>query len=61
MLAKVRKAVIAGLGAGLAAGFGVLLESGAPTREQVGKALGAFVVAAAGVGWATYRVSNAPA
>lgn len=59
MLAKVRKAVLAGLGAGLAAGGGVLLEAGAPDRAQVGKAIGAFVVAAATVGWATYRVRNA--
>lgn len=59
MLAKVRKAVVAGFGAGLAAGLGVLVEAGAPNREQVGKALGAFVVMAATVGWATYRVRNA--
>jgi uncharacterized membrane protein YjjB (DUF3815 family) len=61
MLARVRKAVTAGLGAGFAAGFGVLFEAGAPNRDQVSKAIGAFVVAAAVVGWATWRVPNKPA
>lgn len=61
MLARVRKAVIAGVGAGIAAGVGSLVQSGAPTRDEVSKALGVALVAAAGVGWATWKVRNDPA
>jgi hypothetical protein len=61
MLARVRKAVIAGLGAGIAAGFGTLVQSGAPTKDEVSKAIGVAVVAAVTVGWATWRVPNKPA
>jgi hypothetical protein len=59
MLARIRKAVIAGLGAGIAAGVGTLVQSGAPTKDEVSKALGVAIVAAVTVGWATYKVRNA--
>lgn len=58
MLARIRKALIAGLGAGVAAGIGALATAGALTRDEFSKALGVGIVAAATVGWATYRVPN---
>lgn len=57
MFARIRKAVIAGVGAGLAAAVGVLLEAGV-TEDTVAKAAGAGVAAAVMVGVATYRVPN---
>ncbi len=60
MLARIRKAVIAGLGAGIAAGVGALAAGGALTKDQVSKALGVAIVAAAGTAWATWRVPNKP-
>ena len=59
-IAKIRKAVIAGTAAGVAAAAGVLFK-GALDRATVSQALGAFVAAAAAAGWATWRVKNAPA
>jgi hypothetical protein len=59
MLARIRKAVIAGLGAGIAAGVGALTIAGAPTKDQVSKALGVALIAAVGTGWATWRAPNA--
>lgn len=59
MLARIRKAIVAGLGAGLAAGVGALAIAGAPTKDDFSKALGVAIVAAAGTGWTTWRVENA--
>lgn len=59
MIARIRKAVIAGLGAGVAAGIGALATAGALTRDEFSKALGVAIVAAAATGWATWRVPNA--
>lgn len=59
MLAYIRKAVIAGLGAGLTAGITTLVQDGAPTRDEVSKALGVAIVAAVTVGWSTWRIENA--
>lgn len=59
MLARIRKAVIAGLGAGIAAGVGALTIAGAPTKDQVSKALGVALIAAVGTAWATWRAPNA--
>jgi hypothetical protein len=58
MFARIRKAVIAGVGAGVAAGIGSLVQSGAPTKAELSKAVGVAVVATASVGWATYHVRN---
>lgn len=59
MFARVRKAVIAGVGAGLAAAVGTLVEAGGVTEDAVYKAIGVGVAAGIAVGAATYRVPNA--
>lgn len=61
MLARIRKAVIAGLGAGVAAAVPVIWKSGKLDGASVSQAIGAFVAAAALVGWATWGARNAPA
>lgn len=58
MLARIRKAVIGGVGAGIGPAAVVVAKSGTLNRETVGQALGAFIAAAAVVGWATWRVPN---
>jgi hypothetical protein len=60
VIARIRKAVIAGLGAGIAAGIGAIATAGALTKEEGSKALGVGIVAAATVGYATFRVPNKP-
>jgi len=60
MLARIRKAVVAGLGAGIGAATTVLANAGWHLDSAtVSQALGAFVTAAAALGWATWRVENA--
>ena len=62
MLARIRKAAVAGITAGAAAAIAVLAKSGWHLDHvTVSQALGAFVTAAAAAGWATWRVPNAPA
>lgn len=61
MFARIRKAAIAGLGAGIAAGVGALAAAGTLNRDEASKALGVALVAAAGTAWATWRVPNATA
>lgn len=61
MIARIRKAAIAGLGAGVAAGVSALATAGTLTRDEAAKALGIALVAAAGTAWATWRVPNAAA
>lgn len=61
MLARVRKAAVAGVFAGASAFVGALAIAGAPTKDEVSKALGVAVVAAAGAIWTTWRVPNAKA
>lgn len=58
-MARIRKALVAGAGAGIAAAIAVLAKGGHLDRDTLGQALGAFVVAAAPVVWATYKVRNA--
>ncbi len=60
MLARIRKAVVAGVAAGIAAGVGALTTAGTLTEDEISKALGVALVAAAGAAWATWRVPNAP-
>jgi hypothetical protein len=59
MLARVRKAAVAGFFAGASAFVGALVIAGAPTKDEVSKALGVAIVAAAGTAWTTWRVPNA--
>lgn len=60
-LATIKKALVAGIGAGLAAAVGVLAKAGKLDQDTIGQALGAFAVAAAAVGWATWKARNKPA
>jgi hypothetical protein len=62
MLARIRKAITAGVWGGLSAAASTIVITGAPTKDDVSKALGAFIVGAAVTGYATYRAKpNAPA
>ncbi len=61
MIARIRKAVAAGLGAGIAAGVGALATAGTLNRDEAAKALGVGLVAAATTAWATWRIPNADA
>lgn len=60
-LARIRKALVAALGAGVAAAVPVIWKSGKLDGDTVSQALGAFAAAAALVGWATWKAPNAPA
>jgi hypothetical protein len=60
-LARVRKALIAALGAGMAAAVPVIWKSGTIDSTTISQAVGAFVAAAALVGWATWKAPNAKA
>lgn len=62
MLARIRKAVVAGVGAGGAAAIALLAKSGWQlTSTNISQAIGAFAAAAAVAAWATWRVPNAAA
>lgn len=61
MFARIRKAVIAGVGAGVAAVVAMLpqvLQDGAVSVQEGGLLAGAFAAALATVGWATWKVPN---
>lgn len=61
MLARIRKAVVAGVTAGAAAAVSLLAKSGWHLDQTtVGQAAAAFAVAALAAGLATWRVPNAP-
>lgn len=59
MLARIRKALVAGAGAGLSAFVAALVAAPTIDRDQVVKAFGVAVVAAAGVALTTWQVRNA--
>lgn len=62
MFAQIRKAVTAGFGAGLLAAASVIgkaAEAGTLDDTAVQQGIGAFIAAAAVVGWTTWRVKNA--
>jgi uncharacterized membrane protein YjjB (DUF3815 family) len=60
-MARVRKALVAAVTAGLAAGIAVLIKAGTVDNDTIGQAVGAFAVAAIAAGLATWKVPNAPA
>jgi len=59
-MARIRKAVVAAAGAGVAAAVPVIWKSGTLDSATISQAIGAFAAAAALVGWATWRAPNAP-
>jgi len=61
MLARIRKAITAGVGAAIAAFLPALLDAlnvDGFGRISVGKAIGVALAAGAVVGWATYKIRN---
>lgn len=58
MLARIRKAIVAGFSAGLSVAVGALVAAGSLDQEQISKAISAGVAAAIVAGWATWRVPN---
>lgn len=61
MLARIRKSIVAGVGAGAAAAAGALVQSateGVVNRDEVSKAIGLGIAAGWVVGIATYRTRN---
>lgn len=62
MLARIRKALVAGLGAGVGAAVAVVAKSQWHlTSETFSQALAALILAGVPVGWATWRAPNAAA
>lgn len=61
-MVRIRKALVAAFGAGVAAGLPVFWDAspGGLTADEVGAVAAAFAAAAAAVGWATWRVPNEP-
>lgn len=62
MLARVRKSIVAGLGAAAAAAAGALVQSateGVVNRDEVSKAIGLAISAGVVVGLATFKTRNA--
>lgn len=62
MLARIRKALVAGVGAGIAAVVASLtsvLADGQMSGDELGLLAAAFVGAAVTVGYATFRIPNA--
>lgn len=62
MLARIRKAVVAGLGAGIGAAVAVEAQAGWHVDSTTfSHALAALIIAGVPVGWATWRTPNAKA
>jgi hypothetical protein len=59
MLARIRKALIAGFGAGVGAGVAVIVKANWHLDSvTISQALGAVIIVGGPVGWATWRVPN---
>jgi len=52
---RISKALVAGLFGGLSAVAGTLTFTGAPTQDEISKAIGVFVVSAVVAAWAVYK------
>ena len=61
MMKRIRKAIVGGFAAGIAGVAGNIVITGAPTRDDVAKALGMFIVSFAVGAYAVWKVPNAPA
>lgn len=60
MLARIKKAVVAGVGAGAGAALTHQVTIGWKTDSvNLGQTLGAFLAAGVPVGWATWKAKNA--
>lgn len=55
MFSRIRKAVVGGLAAGISAVASSFVYTGAPTKDDVAKMLGTFIVAAVVGGYAVYQ------
>lgn len=60
-MSRIRKAVVAGAGAGLAAAVAYLAKAGRVDGRVLGEAAVVFVTAGLPIGWATWVTPNAPA
>lgn len=61
MRKRINKALTAGFWGGVSAVGASFVFTGAPTRDQVSKMVGAFIVGAAATGYATWQAKpNAP-
>lgn len=58
MFAYIRKALVAGFGAGIGAAAAVLLKAGQLDSTTISQALAALIVAGVPIGWATWRTEN---
>lgn len=58
---RIRKAIVGGFAAGIAGVAGNLVITGAPTRDDLSKAIGTFIVAFGAGAYAVWRTPNAPA
>lgn len=59
-MSKIRKALVAGFGAGIGAAVTVLVKSDWKfDSASISQAFGAFVIAGLPIGWATWRTENA--
>lgn len=59
-MARVRKAIVGGFAAGVAAVGSSFTFTGAPTKDQAIQIVGTFLVSAAIGGYAVWRIPNTP-
>lgn len=59
MASRIRKAIVGGISGGVSAVAGSLVITGIPTKEDVAKALGLFIVGFGVTAYAVWRTPNA--